>query len=65
MIHRILPKKQKGLRLQEEGKGGVSEQIETFPPPFEEMLSAILPLYKALLQAIAALGFPCVLSFCL
>lgn len=27
-------------------------------PTFEEMLAAVLPLYKGLLQAIAALGFP-------
>lgn len=34
-------------------------------PAFEEMLAAVLPLYKALLQAVAALGFLCVrVEFC-
>ncbi len=36
------------------------QEQEEQEPSFEAMLHAILPLYTALLQAIAALGFRCV-----
>jgi hypothetical protein len=48
---------------QEEGvgeEGMKGEEGEVGPPSFEGMLEAVMPLYKALLQAIAALGFRCV-----
>jgi hypothetical protein len=36
----------------------IQEQPQQEGPTFEAMLAAVLPMYKALLQAIAALGFP-------
>jgi len=36
------------------------QEQEEQEPSFEAMLHAIMPLYTALLQAIAALGFRCV-----
>ena len=39
------------------------QQTKQQGPTFEEMLAAVLPLYKALLKAIAALGFSCVVYF--
>lgn len=50
-------------RQQEGGKAGGQEPMqveegEEGGASFEGMLAAVLPLYKALLQAVAALGFP-------
>lgn len=46
---------------EKEGVQGAEGEGEEDEVTFEGMLETVLSLYKALLQAIAALGFPCVL----